>query len=170
MLQVVSSHSQASAETPEEAPADAGGCFAYSGRDRPSGRDDPQGVVARGASPPRGRVWPGSMVASEFSIQPSRLRFPVKKPLEKTIVAKIKDVAEGLGYWVAKIHGNQYQLKGLPDLLCIKDGKAAWIEVKVPGNEPTRIQEHRMRELAAAGCAVTVAYSATDARHFLEAI
>lgn len=92
------------------------------------------------------------------------------QPLEKTIVAKIKQLAEGLGWWVTKMHGNQFMAKGLPDLLLIKNGRAAWIEVKRPGNDPTRIQEHRMRELATAGCPVTVACSAADARHFLENI
>jgi hypothetical protein len=42
------------------------------------------------------------------------------------------------------------------------------MEAKVPGNEPSKIQLHRMRELAAAGCPVAVVYSAADARHFLE--
>lgn len=92
------------------------------------------------------------------------------QPLEKTIVAKIKSVAEGLGWWVTKMHGNAFMAKGLPDLLLIKGGRAAWIEVKRPGNDPTKIQLHRMRELATAGCPVAVACSAADARHFLENI
>jgi len=69
-----------------------------------------------------------------------------------------------------KNHGNAYSVKGLPDVLVIKDGRAAWMEVKRPGEDPTRIQEHRMRELSRSGCPVTVVRSAGDAREFLEAI
>jgi len=42
--------------------------------------------------------------------------------------------------------------------------------VKRPGEDPTRVQEHRMRELARVGCPVTVVRSVGDAREFLEAI
>lgn len=90
--------------------------------------------------------------------------------LEKTIVAKVLATARSAGWWAAKLHGSAYSLAGLPDVLAIKDGRAAFIEVKVPGNRPTRIQEHRMRELAAAGAAVAVVTSAGEARAFLEQV
>ncbi|MDA0817552.1 MAG: VRR-NUC domain-containing protein [Planctomycetota bacterium] len=93
-----------------------------------------------------------------------------KIPLEKTIVAKVMAEARRLGWWSMKNHGNAYSLKGLPDVLVIKEGRAAWMEVKRPGEDPTRIQLHRMRDLAAAGCPVAVVRSAGDAREFLEAI
>lgn len=92
------------------------------------------------------------------------------KPLERTIVAKGMAVAKSLGFVAIKMHGNAFMLKGLPDVLCIKDGRAYWIEFKRPGEEPTRIQEHRMRELIAAGCPTTVCRSAGDVREFLEAV
>jgi hypothetical protein len=44
------------------------------------------------------------------------------------------------------------------------------MEVKRPGEEPTKIQEHRMRELIETGCPVAVVRSAGDAREFLTAI
>jgi Holliday junction resolvase len=90
--------------------------------------------------------------------------------LERTIVAKVMDEARRLGWWTMKNHGNAYSLKGLPDVLVIKDGRAAWMEVKRPGHDATRVQEHRMRELAKVGCPVTVVRSVGDAREFLEAI
>jgi Holliday junction resolvase len=89
-------------------------------------------------------------------------------PPERTIVAKVIAVAKSLGFWVTKIHGNAFTLAGTPDVLAIRDGRAYWMEVKRPGEQPTKIQQHRMRELEAAGCRVTVVYSASDARHFLE--
>lgn len=84
-------------------------------------------------------------------------------------MARVIDAAKSLGWWATKIHGNAYQLAGLPDVLCIKDGRARWIECKRPGEEPTRIQTHRMRELSKAGSLCTVAFSAGDALEFLEA-
>jgi hypothetical protein len=50
----------------------------------------------------------------------------------------------------------------------VKNGRAFWLECKRPGEEPTKIQLHRMRELSAAGCPVAVVTSAAEARHFLE--
>lgn len=95
---------------------------------------------------------------------------PARRPLEKTIVASIRDLAESLGWYVIKMHGGPFMPTGMPDLLLIRHGRVAWIEVKRPGEEPTKIQVHRMRELARAGCSVTVAHSANDARHFLGAL
>lgn len=93
-----------------------------------------------------------------------------KAPLEKTIVAKGMAVAKSLGFYAIKMHGNQFSLAGLPDVLCLKDGRAYWIEFKRPGEEPTRIQEHRLRELIALGCPSAVCRSAGDVREFLEAV
>lgn len=91
-------------------------------------------------------------------------------PLEKTIVAKVLATARGLGWWAMKIHGNAFTTAGVPDVLVVKNGRAAWMECKRPGEEPTRIQQHRMRELATAGCPVAVVRSASDARRFLETV
>lgn len=78
--------------------------------------------------------------------------------------------AKRLGFFAIKIHGNQYQMAGIPDVLCLKAGRAYWIEFKRPGEEPTKLQNHRMRQLQEAGCPTTVARSAGDVREFLEAV
>lgn len=91
-------------------------------------------------------------------------------PLEKTIVAKVIAVAKSRGWYAIKIHGGAYQLAGIPDVLAIKDGRAVWMEAKRPGEEPTKRQVHRMRELIQAGCPCAVVTSAGDATEFLEAI
>lgn len=88
--------------------------------------------------------------------------------LERTIVTKVVATARSLGWFAVKIHGSAYQMAGLPDVLAIKGGRAVWMEAKVPGNSPSKIQEKRMSELAAAGCPCAVVYSADDARTFLE--
>jgi Holliday junction resolvase len=91
-----------------------------------------------------------------------------KSPLERTIVAKVIAAAKSLGWFAIKIHGNAFQMAGLPDVLAVKGGRAVWMECKRPGEEPTRVQVHRMRELSEAGCPCTVVFSAGDAREFLE--
>ena len=93
-----------------------------------------------------------------------------KPPLEKTIVNNVMAVARSMGYWTMKNHGSQFSVAGLPDVLCIKAGRAVWLEAKRPGEEPTRIQEHRMRELIKVGCPVAVVRSAGDAKAFLESL
>lgn len=92
----------------------------------------------------------------------------VRQPLEKTIVARGIAVGRQLGWYAIKIHGGPFQLAGLPDVLFLKDGHAAWAEFKRPGCEPTKIQRHRMRELSEAGCSVQTCFSAADVRTFLE--
>lgn len=88
--------------------------------------------------------------------------------LEKAIVARVIATAKAMGWWACKMHGNAYSQSGLPDVLAIKDGRAAWMECKRPGFEPTRIQRHVMSQLEAAGCRVAVITSAGEARAFLE--
>lgn len=79
-------------------------------------------------------------------------------------------VAKSLGFYVVKLHGSAYSLAGIPDVMCLRDGKAYFIEFKRPGEEPTKIQQHRLRELISHGCPSTVCRSAGDVREFLEAV
>lgn len=75
--------------------------------------------------------------------------------------------AKSAGWWSMKMHGGPYQLSGMPDVLCIKSGRAVFLEVKRPGQKPTPIQLARMEELrrvAGAQCAtVTTKDEAIDA-------
>jgi hypothetical protein len=78
--------------------------------------------------------------------------------------------ARSLGWWATKMHGSQYMVSGLPDVLCIKDGAAAWLEVKRPGGKVSKVQEVRIEELRSCGCPVAVVKSASEAREFLSGI
>jgi len=93
-----------------------------------------------------------------------------KTPLERAIVSRVMAVARSLGWYPIKIHGNAFQLAGLPDVLAVKDGRAAWMEAKRPGCTTSEIQKRRIKELTATGCPVAVVFSAEDARRFLEGI
>jgi Holliday junction resolvase len=91
-------------------------------------------------------------------------------PLEKTIVSAITKEAAGLGWMVIKIHGGPFQNKGIPDLLCLRGGRAVWLEVKQPGKKPTPIQWAMMRRLEAeGGTPCFVVTSKAEAREFLTA-
>ena len=69
---------------------------------------------------------------------------------------KIKDL-EANGYYVIKlIRTNK---NGIPDLLAIpKDSDAIFIEVKKPGNKPSKLQEYRMKELNNHGIKTEIYY------------
>lgn len=72
-----------------------------------------------------------------------------------------------MGWWCVKMVGSSHMPVGIPDVLAIKDGRAAWMEFKRPGCEPTKIQQHRLRELSLAGCKCAVVTSAAEVRNFL---
>jgi hypothetical protein len=105
--------------------------------------------------------------AAGVPLHPVRVSGAGRKPLEKTIVAKGLAAAKEMGWFAIKLHGGAYQMTGLPDVLAIKNGRAAWMEFKRPGEHPTKIQQHRLRQLADAGCDTAVCCSAGDVRAFL---
>ncbi|NDD03891.1 MAG: VRR-NUC domain-containing protein [Proteobacteria bacterium] len=76
-------------------------------------------------------------------------------------------VAKQLGWYAIKIHGGPFQLSGLPDVLALKGGHAAWAEFKRPGETATRLQAHRLAQLQEAGCSCAVVCSAGEYREFL---
>lgn len=91
-------------------------------------------------------------------------------PKESTIVAKVIATAKAAGWWAGKLHTNAYGIAGMPDVMAIRRGHVAFLEVKQPGQEPTKVQAHRMRQLAEAGASVTWVTSAGEALAFLESV
>lgn len=73
---------------------------------------------------------------------------------ESTIQRNIIKRFEMSGYLVIKL--GLTNKKGMPDLLCLKNGKAIFIEVKRPGEEPRPLQEYRHKELRDKGFEVLV--------------
>lgn len=64
--------------------------------------------------------------------------------------------------FVRKVHGGPYQ-SGLPDLHVVLDGRAAWLEVKVPGNQATKLQAAVLAALKRAGAITGVVTSPDEA-------
>ena len=76
------------------------------------------------------------------------------KKLESSIQAQIIKRLEAQGYYVVKLILTSKN--GIPDLLCLKDGKAFFIEVKRPGERPRPLQEYRINELRSNGFEVQI--------------
>lgn len=75
-------------------------------------------------------------------------------PLESSITKSIVALAKSRGWWTFKIAGGPMQTSGIPDLLCVKSGKAVFLEVKQPGKNPTELQKQRIHEIRSIGGAV----------------
>lgn len=59
---------------------------------------------------------------------------------------------------------------GTPDLLACLNGRFFGIEVKQPGKSPSKIQQHRMRQIQQAGGFAFTATSVDDVREQFEKI
>jgi len=88
--------------------------------------------------------------------------------LESSITRSIVLLAKSLGYWTFKIAGGPMQTAGIPDLLCVRSGKAVFLEVKRPGRRTSPLQAARIHEIRTIGGAVAeVVTSVTQAREVL---
>jgi hypothetical protein len=69
--------------------------------------------------------------------------------LEKDIQSRIIKKLEADNWLVIKLI--QTNLNGIPDLLCLRDGKAVFIEVKRLGGKIAPLQEYRIEQLRKKG-------------------
>lgn len=90
-------------------------------------------------------------------------------PLESAIVKSILTwLNKQPGIKAEKTHGGMYGKAGKPDITgCIR-GRRFEIEVKRPGNKPTKLQLKELKEWEAAGAIVGVAYSLDDVKELLK--
>jgi Holliday junction resolvase len=76
---------------------------------------------------------------------------------EQQIQAKKIKELEAEGFYVIKLINTNKN--GIPDLLAIPKGAdITFIEVKKPGNKPSKLQEYRMKELREHGIKTQVFY------------
>ena len=85
--------------------------------------------------------------------------------LQRKIQKYLKDKLPGAVVW--KNHGNQYSVTGLPDIMCMTNGKMICIEVKIEGNKATKLQEVTLQKLNDAGAITGLAYSLQDVENML---
>jgi len=74
--------------------------------------------------------------------------------LESAIQTKIKKKLEADGWTVIKLI--KTSVNGIPDLLCLKNGVAQFIEVKRPKGVLSEIQKFRIKELRQKGFDVKI--------------
>jgi len=87
---------------------------------------------------------------------------------EAQLVRKITDALRKAGCWVLKLHGGPMQLSGIPDLLVVRDGKAHFFEVKLPGKKATKLQQHRIDQLRGHGAVAEVVTSVEEAMQSIQ--
>lgn len=92
----------------------------------------------------------------------------LENTLQRKIQKYLKDNLPDAVVW--KNHGNQYSVIGLPDIMCVYKGKIICIEVKIPGNKPTKLQEVTLQKLSNAGAITGVAYSIEDVEKIINKI
>lgn len=83
---------------------------------------------------------------------------------ETNLQRRIVKMLRARGWYAQKVHSSRYAQAGWPDLLAIRDGRCLFIEVKMPGREPTALQEAMHDRLRSAGAQVEVAWSVEDAQ------
>jgi len=90
-----------------------------------------------------------------------------KKPLEKTITNNIIRYLNSLpACYARKVHSSRYA-SGFPDVICVREGIAIFIEVKRPGNRPTPLQLSELERWREAGAITLVAYSVDDVKDIM---
>lgn len=82
---------------------------------------------------------------------------------EARLGRQIRKALEERGAFMFKIHGGPTMMAGLPDLIGVWKGRFIAIEVKMPGNHPSKIQERVIDKIRAAGGRVVVAHSVPEA-------
>jgi hypothetical protein len=88
---------------------------------------------------------------------------------EKTIVAAILRELRTSGAWAQKIHGAAYNA-GLPDVAAVLDGRALWLEVKVPGGKATVLQGMTLERIREAGGVAAVVSSVDEVRELIREV
>lgn len=88
--------------------------------------------------------------------------------LEKDIVKAILQYLRGLPRcFTWKTHGGMYGTAGIPDVVACIDGRFYAFEVKQPAGKLTRLQEHTLEKIRAAGGVAAKVVSVEDVKSIL---
>lgn len=82
--------------------------------------------------------------------------------LESCVQREIIAYLEGCGWYVVKLI--QTNKNGIPDLLCLKNGSAMFVEVKREKQRARPLQNYRINELIQYGATAFVACSVEDVK------
>ncbi len=89
---------------------------------------------------------------------------------EAAIVKTIQKTLTDRGAWHFKTHGGGLTRSGIPDIAASYKGRFLALEVKQPGNYPTRLQKHELDRAHRAGAIAAVVRSRDDVDHLLNQI
>lgn len=70
---------------------------------------------------------------------------------EATVANGVDRILNKRGAWTVNIHGAGIGRNGIPDRLACYHGRFLALELKAPGNKPTRLQQHELDQAANAG-------------------
>ena len=79
---------------------------------------------------------------------------------EQQIQKKITDNLESQGWVVVKLM--KTSTNGIPDLMCLREGIAKFIEVKKPNGKISELQKYRIKQLRKQGFEAVVMDSPTN--------
>lgn len=82
---------------------------------------------------------------------------------ESNIQRKIIAALRERGAYVFKAVGSPLQQRGTPDLLVCYQGAFIALEIKVPGQQATPLQEYEMKKIRAAGAVAETVTSVEEA-------
>lgn len=85
--------------------------------------------------------------------------------LVRRIIARLRDRPRS---FTLKIHGTPFGVVGIPDLLHLEGGIYLWLEVKRPGERPTRRQRFIHDRIRRAGGTVAVVHSWEDVEELIK--
>jgi Holliday junction resolvase len=89
---------------------------------------------------------------------------------EHAITLTITRLLTARGAWWVKVHGSGIARAGVPDLIAIYKGRALALEVKQPGETPSRIQLYELRRAEIAGAVIAVVTTAGQVAEILDAL
>jgi Holliday junction resolvase len=90
---------------------------------------------------------------------------------ESRLSRKIQNALREHGAFCFKVHGSEYMMAGLPDIIACYRGVFIGLETKTPeGDEPTRRQQYVHDRINAAEGVVVVVRSIRDALNVLDGV
>jgi hypothetical protein len=87
---------------------------------------------------------------------------------EARLQRKIQDAIKLQGYFVFKVHGSEFMMAGLPDLIVCAHGLFIGLEVKMPGQQPSVVQRHVHGKIHSAGGVARVVYTPQQALDMID--
>jgi hypothetical protein len=82
---------------------------------------------------------------------------------EARLSRSVQDALRQHGAFVFKVHGSEYMIAGLPDLIVCYQGQFFGLELKLPGNKTSPRQEYIGEKIQLAGGQWAIVHSVAEA-------